>query len=263
MQKLAEGVTQPRWQSHQAKGGRKRISFDEPRAQRATALRASRARMSLVSRPAVLHSAVRRITRDSPRGRRRDRSILSYYLVPCMILPHSLARRAVRGPSGARPPPRPTAPTPRPPPAPLQRRACADVQLRVMTHTRGSAPALAQIDHRQRPIRPSHVLAVLVDAVARVLPVALVLRVEAGLATVLHLAQPRRARMTEAEDALARPGCGGVPHNQRLGPSLARPHRSLPVAPARLSSSSHARLAPPRVRSAVKSPESQPQEAKL
>jgi len=110
------------------------------------------------------------------------------------------------------------------------------------------------------------VLAVLVDAVARVLPVALVVRVEAGLATVLHLAQPRRARVAEAEDALARPGCGGVPQNQRLGPSLSRPHRSLPVAPARLGGSYYAQLAPPRVRSAVKSPESpesQPQEVKL
>ena len=163
-------------------------------------------------------------------------------------------------------PPSPTAHGPHAAAAPRPRAAATPRLCRrpaSSDDTRGSAPALAQIDHRQRPIRPSHVLAVLVDAVARVLPVALVLRVEAGLATVLHLAQPRRARMTEAEDALARPGCGGVPHNQRLGPSLARPHRSLPVAPARLSGSSHARLAPPRVRSAVKSPESQPQEAKL
>eukprot|EP00964_Phaeocystis_antarctica_P095750 scaffold62168_cov64-Phaeocystis_antarctica.AAC.1 len=77
-----------------------------------------------------------------------------------------------------------------------------------MTRARGSAPALAQIDHRQRSVRPSHVLAVLVDAVARVLPVALVLGVEVGLAAVLHLAQPRGARVAEAEDALARKEAG-------------------------------------------------------
>ena len=57
----------------------------------------------------------------------------------------------------------------------------------------------------------------LVDTVARLLPVALVVGVEARLAAALHFAQPRRVRVAEPEDADRRRAAGREDEGNSLG----------------------------------------------
>ena len=62
---------------------------------------------------------------------------------------------------------------------------------------------LAQVDHLDRGLGPSDVCRVLVHAVARVLPVTLVVWMEAVLPAALQLTQAGRVWMRKSEDAVS------------------------------------------------------------